>query len=90
MGNQERSLAFWKKAAEQSTEVINAKRPNPIIKEIPATIKSSIHVKLTPITTIIAAYTLLVINDYTYNLFPQQCLEQIGVTLVFLYITVCE
>lgn len=36
---------------------MNTKRPNPIIKEIPATTKSIIHVKLTPINTIFSSYS---------------------------------
>lgn len=53
--DQETSLAWWKKAAEQRIEAMNAKIPKQIIKEIPATTKSIKPCTLaTPIIIIIS------------------------------------
>lgn len=46
--NQENSLAFWKKAAEQRIAAIKTNKPIPNINEQPATIKSNKHCKLKP------------------------------------------
>lgn len=51
--DQETTLALCKKAAEQRMEAMKEKRPKPIIKEIPATVKSSKHCKLNPINAVI-------------------------------------
>lgn len=53
--DQETTLALCKKATEQRMEVMKAKKPKPITKEIPATIKSNMHCKLNPINAIISS-----------------------------------
>lgn len=53
--NQESSLAFWKKAAEQRIEAMKANKPKPSIKEIPATVMSINDWKLNPSSTHIFA-----------------------------------